>query len=78
VAADKVLVTGASGFVGSAVARAPRFAADNQQSAEEAAQCRRCSLYRDATQVVFGDGPIEATLMMVGEQPITISGSWLP
>src|SRR6266571_3063148 len=33
------------------------------------AQCTRCPLYRDATQVVPGEGPISAALMLVGEQP---------
>ena len=37
--------------------------------AEEAAACTRCDLYRDATQVVFGEGPVPASLMLVGEQP---------
>jgi uracil-DNA glycosylase len=37
--------------------------------AEEAAHCTRCPLYRDATQVVFGEGPANAALMLVGEQP---------
>jgi len=36
--------------------------------AEEAA-CTRCPLYRNATQVVPGEGPARAPLMMVGEQP---------
>jgi uracil-DNA glycosylase family protein len=31
--------------------------------------CTRCPLYRDATQVVPGDGPATARLMLVGEQP---------
>jgi DNA polymerase len=31
--------------------------------------CRRCPLYRDATQAVPGEGPKQATLMLVGEQP---------
>ncbi|MBD3832184.1 MAG: UdgX family uracil-DNA binding protein [Brevundimonas sp.] len=31
--------------------------------------CRRCSLWRDATQGVCGQGPREARLMIVGEQP---------
>jgi DNA polymerase len=35
----------------------------------EAADCTRCSLYRDATQTVFGSGPSDARLMLVGEQP---------
>lgn len=32
-------------------------------------QCRRCALYRDATQAVGGEGPGRASLMLVGEQP---------
>ncbi|MFN3353578.1 MAG: UdgX family uracil-DNA binding protein [Brevundimonas sp.] len=31
--------------------------------------CRRCPLWRDATQGVPGEGPSEARLMIVGEQP---------
>jgi uracil-DNA glycosylase family protein len=37
--------------------------------AEEAAACERCPLYRNATHVVFGEGPPTATIVMVGEQP---------
>ena len=36
---------------------------------EAEAQCTRCPLYRDATQVVPGEGPTSAPLMLVGEQP---------
>jgi uracil-DNA glycosylase family protein len=32
-------------------------------------ECRRCPLYRDATQVVPGEGPAKADFMLVGEQP---------
>jgi uracil-DNA glycosylase family protein len=35
----------------------------------EAATCTRCPLYQRATQTVFGEGPVPARLMMVGEQP---------
>ena len=31
--------------------------------------CRRCPLWRDATQGVCGEGPARASLMIVGEQP---------
>ncbi|WP_019971407.1 UdgX family uracil-DNA binding protein [Mycobacterium sp. 141] len=31
--------------------------------------CRGCTLFRDATQAVFGAGPATATMMLVGEQP---------
>jgi DNA polymerase len=34
-----------------------------------AAGCRGCDLYRDATQTVFGEGPPDARIVMVGEQP---------
>jgi DNA polymerase len=37
--------------------------------AEEAAGCRRCPLWQKATQTVFGEGPADARLMLVGEQP---------
>ncbi|MEP9378997.1 UdgX family uracil-DNA binding protein [Aquabacter sp. CN5-332] len=37
--------------------------------AAEAAGCERCPLYRDATQTVFGEGPSDARIMLVGEQP---------
>ena len=36
---------------------------------EEAAGCRACLLWKDATQTVFGEGPQDASLMLVGEQP---------
>jgi uracil-DNA glycosylase len=31
--------------------------------------CRRCDLWRNATQAVTGEGPANATIMLVGEQP---------
>jgi uracil-DNA glycosylase len=34
-----------------------------------AAGCTGCSLYRTATQTVFGEGPEGALVMLVGEQP---------
>ncbi len=36
---------------------------------DEASGCRRCPLYKDATQTVFGEGPVDARMMVVGEQP---------
>jgi DNA polymerase len=36
---------------------------------EAEAACRRCPLYKNATQVVPGEGPAHARIMMVGEQP---------
>jgi uracil-DNA glycosylase len=36
---------------------------------EEAASCRACPLWKDATQTVFGEGPPHARVMLVGEQP---------
>jgi DNA polymerase len=36
---------------------------------EAEAACTRCPLYRNATQVVPGEGPARARLMLVGEQP---------
>lgn len=34
-----------------------------------ARRCHGCDLYRDATQTVFGAGPLRAQIMFVGEQP---------
>jgi len=36
---------------------------------EQAKGCRRCPLYERATQMVFGRGPVGASLMLVGEEP---------
>ena len=36
---------------------------------DEAAGCRRCDLWKRATQTVFGEGPARARIMFVGEQP---------
>ena len=37
--------------------------------AGEARGCTRCDLYKNATQTVFGEGPADAHMMLVGEQP---------
>ena len=37
--------------------------------AKDAKDCRRCPLYRLATQTVFGEGPAHAPVTLVGEQP---------
>jgi DNA polymerase len=36
---------------------------------EEASHCTRCDLYKCATQTVFGEGPKNADILFVGEQP---------
>jgi uracil-DNA glycosylase family protein len=36
---------------------------------EEARRCRACHLWKNATQTVFGEGPPNAQVMLVGEQP---------
>ena len=35
----------------------------------DARRCTRCDLYKYATQTVFGEGPLDAAIMFVGEQP---------
>jgi DNA polymerase len=35
----------------------------------DARKCQRCDLYKRGTQTVFGEGPLEASIMFVGEQP---------
>ena len=36
---------------------------------KQAAGCRRCDLWKRGTQTVFGEGPLGARVMLVGEQP---------
>jgi uracil-DNA glycosylase len=36
---------------------------------EQATNCRACPLWKDATQTVFGEGPPQARIMLIGEQP---------
>ncbi|WP_163874586.1 UdgX family uracil-DNA binding protein [Rhizobium laguerreae] len=46
--------------------------ADAESIAElrhQAEGCTRCDLYRNATQVVFGEGPVKSEIILVGEQP---------
>ena len=36
---------------------------------KDARLCTRCDLYKHATQTVFGEGPLDASIIFVGEQP---------
>jgi uracil-DNA glycosylase family protein len=36
---------------------------------KEARGCTRCELYKFGTQTVFGEGPLDASILFVGEQP---------
>ena len=72
-AGESVMV---SARVAKSGARIERDGAYNQSaptSLEEvaawAACCRRCELWKPATQVVPGEGPAHAAIMLVGEQP---------
>jgi DNA polymerase len=46
-----------------------RKSSDLDRLREEAADCRACPLWKNATQTVFGEGPGHAPIMLVGEQP---------
>ena len=70
------LVAGAQAREASMIATPPKTPARPSNIAaawttlrEEASACTRCHLYRDATQTVFGEGPLDARLVLVGEQP---------
>lgn len=70
------LVAGAQGREAAMIAASPTPPARPGNAAtawaalrEEAMGCTRCPLYRDATQTVFGEGPLDAPLVFVGEQP---------
>src|SRR5215471_20913997 len=36
---------------------------------EAAQECRGCDLFRAATQAVFGEGPAQSRVLLIGEQP---------
>lgn len=40
-----------------------------RHEADSLDQCRRCTLWKDATAAVAGEGPVTARFMVVGEQP---------
>jgi DNA polymerase len=52
-----------------AVVDATAAALGYERTRDDAARCRRCELWKRATQTVFGEGPVPAPLMLVGEQP---------
>lgn len=49
--------------------KSPSIRAGLKAVERDAAVCRRCPLWKRATQTVFGVGPRKATIMFVGEQP---------
>ncbi|EZP68550.1 DNA polymerase [Sphingomonas paucimobilis] len=70
------LVAGAQAREAAMIATPPKPPARTSNAAaawsalrDEAMACTRCPLYRDATQTVFGEGPLDAPLMLIGEQP---------
>ena len=52
-----------------AMPRKKAASSDLETLREEAASCRACPLWKNATQTVFGEGPTHARVMLVGEQP---------
>jgi uracil-DNA glycosylase family protein len=42
---------------------------DLERLRHAAEHCHGCDLYKASTQVVFGEGPVDAELILVGEQP---------
>ena len=48
---------------------APAGDRELEATRREAADCRACPLWKPATQTVFGEGPAQARIMLVGEQP---------
>ncbi len=52
-----------------AMPQAPEFPQTMVEARAAAGHCRRCGLCEAATQTVWGEGPEDAELMIVGEQP---------
>jgi probable DNA metabolism protein len=68
------LVKGAQARESEMVAASAASVGDNAVKAWEAVRaeamgCTRCHLYKYGTQTVFGEGPLDARIMFVGEQP---------
>jgi uracil-DNA glycosylase len=68
------LVKGARARESEMVARSAAAVGDNASKSwaavrAEAMHCTRCPLFKPATQTVFGEGPLDASIMFVGEQP---------
>ncbi|WAJ29724.1 UdgX family uracil-DNA binding protein [Antarcticirhabdus aurantiaca] len=42
---------------------------DIEEAREQAKHCKACPLWEPATQTVFGEGPADASVIFVGEQP---------
>lgn len=68
------LVASAQARESGMIVKARTMVGNSSQSAwealrEEALGCTRCPLYKHGTQTVFGEGPVDATMMFVGEQP---------
>jgi DNA polymerase len=66
--------TGQTGAVGrrdgaATIAITPERAQPQRDEPDKLDQCRRCDLWRNATQAVPGVGPTKARIMLVGEQP---------
>jgi DNA polymerase len=68
------LVAGAQAREARMVERGTAAIGDNLRTAwesirAEAMGCTRCHLYKCGTQTVFGEGPLDAKILFVGEQP---------
>ena len=66
--------TGQTGTVGqrggaTSIPIAPERAQPQREVPTSLDQCRRCALWENATQAVAGVGPVQARIMLVGEQP---------
>jgi DNA polymerase len=47
----------------------PPLTDDWEKLREAGCACRACPLWKNATQAVFGEGPLDSEIMLVGEQP---------
>src|SRR5262245_8020634 len=59
---DEILAPGAHTFI-------PAEASSIEDLRVAANGCQGCHLFRNATQTVFGSGPTDARVVLIGEQP---------
>jgi DNA polymerase len=65
----RIAIMNIAASVGPALALEVADAASIAELRHQAEGCTRCDLYRNATQIVFGEGSVKAEIVLIGEQP---------
>src|ERR687886_2504530 len=70
---DKVISSGSPRTIGCRAGRGMSMETNREQAMEQlraqGLACTRCDLYKTGTQVVWGEGDVDATVMLIGQGP---------